>query len=47
MGAKVIKISTHPRFSRKESEVPVHTLDDDEGLTIDEILEQIRVTEKE
>jgi hypothetical protein len=47
MGAKVIKISTHPRFSRKESEVPVHILDDDDGSTIDEILEQFRVTGKE
>ena len=47
MGAKVIRIEDHPRFRRKESEVPVHILDDDEGSTIDQILEQIRVNEKE
>ena len=47
MGEKVIRIEDHPRFRRKESEVPVHILDDDEGSIIDEILELIRVTEKE
>ena len=47
MGAKVIRIEDHPRFRRKESEVPVHILDDDDGSTIDEVLEQIRVSEKE
>ena len=47
MGAKIFRIEEHPRFRRKESEVPVHILDDDDGSNIDEILEQIRVTEKE
>jgi hypothetical protein len=47
MGAKIFRIEDHPCFRRKESEVPVHILDDDEGSTIDEILEQIRATEKE
>jgi hypothetical protein len=47
MGAKVVRIEEHPRFRRKESEVPVHILDEDDGSTVDEILDQIRVTEKE
>ena len=47
MGAKVFRIEDHPRFRRKESEVPVHILNEDDGSTIDEILDQIRVTEKE
>jgi len=48
MPARIIQISRHPRFKPKESAIPeVYVLDDDEESTIDEILEQIRVNEKE